>query len=173
MLCLLFKRRGPLLFPVPSRHTAKLCLAPRTGKLPLETEIGTGCPYGSIEPWKAVVRPKGQPTAGMLVIGVTDGDHRRSEHADRLNQSGALIAIRHISKLSDALQAVMPFHFGAKKRIQLRSARCISPTPRLVLEHFSAKWIQFAVKECGITKKRVDSTQVETALRARLGIGRE
>ncbi len=32
------------------------------------------------------------------------------------------------------------------------------------LKHFSAKWIRFAVKKCGKSKKRDDSTQVETAL---------
>jgi putative endonuclease len=32
------------------------------------------------------------------------------------------------------------------------------------LEHFSAKWIRFAVKKCGKPKKRDDSTSVETAL---------
>ena len=30
-------------------------------------------------------------------------------------------------------------------------------------EHFSAKWIRFAVKKCGISKKRADSTCVESA----------
>ncbi|CAH1664754.1 hypothetical protein CHELA20_40391 [Hyphomicrobiales bacterium] len=32
------------------------------------------------------------------------------------------------------------------------------------LEHFSAKWIRFAVKKCGTTKKRADSMQMESAL---------
>jgi hypothetical protein len=32
------------------------------------------------------------------------------------------------------------------------------------LEHFSAKWIRFAVKKCGNSKRRDDSTTVETAL---------
>ena len=32
------------------------------------------------------------------------------------------------------------------------------------LKHFSAKWIRFAVKKYGKSKKRGDSTQVETAL---------
>jgi hypothetical protein len=33
-----------------------------------------------------------------------------------------------------------------------------------VLEHFSGKWIRFAVKNCGMAKKRADSMQMETAL---------
>jgi hypothetical protein len=31
-----------------------------------------------------------------------------------------------------------------------------------VLEHFSAKWLRFAVKKCGKPRKRDDSTPVET-----------
>jgi len=33
-----------------------------------------------------------------------------------------------------------------------------------ILEHFSARWIRFAVKTCGTAKKGADSTPVETAL---------
>jgi hypothetical protein len=32
------------------------------------------------------------------------------------------------------------------------------------LEHFSAKWIRFAVQKCGTAKQRGDSTPVETTL---------
>jgi hypothetical protein len=32
------------------------------------------------------------------------------------------------------------------------------------LAQFSAKWIRFAVKNCGTRKKRADSTEVEAAL---------
>ena len=38
---------------------------------------------------------------------------------------------------------------------------------KTALEHFSAKWIRFAVKKCATTKKRVDSTSVEAALERR------
>src|SRR5215211_4696923 len=31
-------------------------------------------------------------------------------------------------------------------------------------EHFAAKWIRFAIEECGTTRSRADSIQVETAL---------
>ena len=33
-----------------------------------------------------------------------------------------------------------------------------------LLEHFSAKWIRFAVQKCGSAKRRANSTSVEMAL---------
>jgi hypothetical protein len=33
-----------------------------------------------------------------------------------------------------------------------------------VSEHFSAKWIRFAVKKCGTSDKRADSMSMEAAL---------
>ena len=35
---------------------------------------------------------------------------------------------------------------------------------QVLLEHFSAKWIRFAVQKCSIAKKRADSVKTETAL---------
>lgn len=34
-------------------------------------------------------------------------------------------------------------------------------------KHFPAKWFRFAVRKCGTTKKRADSTRVESALERR------
>jgi hypothetical protein len=76
-----------------------------------------------------------------------------------------IITARKTCRLFIATAAPGSYQWQAFAHYTVRPRKTIALRIR---EHFSAKWIRFAVEKCSPAKKRADSAQMETALASKM-----